>query len=141
MSLFSGENPNLGTNTTFSGNKEISTRVLFLPLIATSASQIIYIAPSVSGDKWQLDSVSSIFGTASTSGTVQVEYLTGTAASGTGTALLATPLALSGTANTTAFVKPSVVKTLNPGDRLGLVLAGTLTGLAGGFLQISLKKV
>lgn len=67
------------------------------------------------------------FGTASTSGTVLVEKLTGTTAKGAGTAIT-NALSASGTANTP--VTATIVRTASQllvGDRLALRSGGTLT--------------
>lgn len=69
------------------------------------------------------------FQVASTSGLVQIEHLYQGIASGSGTPILTTPLSLSTIANTVyggALVQSSIT-TLGRGDRLGLVVSGTLT--------------
>lgn len=72
--------------------------------------------------------------TASTSGTLQLEKLTGTTASGAGTALLTATVSLSSTANTIQTANLLQTRTtgtgvvnLATGDRLSLLVAGTLT--------------
>jgi hypothetical protein len=82
-----------------------------------------------------LKAVSTIFATASSSGTLTVEKLTGTTAPGSGTVLLTGTLALSGTANTVAngtLIATVASLTLAIGDRIGIVIAGTMTSLVGG---------
>jgi hypothetical protein len=109
-------------------------------LTATSVSQILFACPI--NQQFQVLEVRSIFSTGSTSGTATVEYLTGTTAPGSGTAQTAA-IALSGTANTLAVTAPitASLKTLSAGDRLNLIIAGTMTGLVGGFVQITLKRI
>jgi hypothetical protein len=72
--------------------------------------------------------------TASTSGTVTVEKLTGTTAPGSGTALLTGTVSMSGTANTVVSGTPIATVaslTFAAGDRVGFVFAGTMTNLVG----------
>ena len=106
-------------------------------LTAASVSQIVFACPA--GQSYQVSEVRSIFSTASSSGTVTVEYLTGTTAPGSGTAITGA-IALSGTANTMVATVPSTAKVLNPGDRINLIVGGTMTGLVGGFVQLTLKR-
>jgi len=110
-----------------------------VPLTATDATRTIFIANRA----MRLKAVSRIFSTASTSGTVTVTKDTGTAAPGAGTALLTGTLALSGTANT--VVNGTLISTtsslqLAAGDRIAIVIAGTMTNLAGGILTLSLER-
>lgn len=88
----------------------------------------------------RLKSASSAFTTASTSGTWTVEKLTGTTAPGSGTALLSAPVALSGSANTVAngsLIATVASLTFAAGDRIGIVIAGTMTNLVGGIGSIT----
>ncbi len=83
--------------------------------------------------KMVLVAASVVFGTASSSGTVTVEKLTGTTAPGGGTALLTGTMSLSGATNT--VVNGTLIGTYSsllfaPGDRIGLVFGGTATSLA-----------
>lgn len=100
----------------------------------------VYIAPY----PVQLVGVQLIYSVASTSGTLTVEKLTGTTASGSGTALLTAPITTSTTANT---VKPGTLittvtsLTLAAGDRFGLVHAGTQTNLVGLAVSLLIQKV
>lgn len=82
----------------------------------------------------RLTAFSSVHATASTSGTVTVEKLTGTTAPGSGTALLSGTVSLSGTANTVAngtLIATVASLTFAAGDRVGFVFAGTMTNLVG----------
>ena len=113
--------------------------VMSVQLSATSASQQVFIAD----DYYQLVAVKEAHGTASTSGTLQVEHLTGTQASGAGSSMLTGTMSLAGTANT--VISGTLVATLStlqlaPGDRLGLVIAGTMTNLANAVVTLYLKR-
>lgn len=107
-------------------------------LTAASVSQIIFACPI--GQTYKILEVRSIFSTASSSGTAKIEYLTGTTAPGSGTAQTAA-IALSGTANTLVVSAPTVQTTMKAGDRLNCIIAGTMTGLAGGFVQVTLVRL
>lgn len=106
-----------------------------IPLIATDASRAVFIATR----PMRLQAASSVFSTASTSGTWKVEKLTGTTAAGGGTALNSAAVALSGSANTVAnaTIDATVAqRTFATGDRLGIVIAGTMTNLVNGFITV-----
>jgi hypothetical protein len=107
-------------------------------LTAASASQIIFACPA--GQTFVVSEVRSIFSTASSSGTAQLEVLTGTTAPGSGTAITGT-ISLSGTANTLTVTAPTAKVVMAAGSRLNVILAGTLTGLVGGYIQVTLKRV
>jgi hypothetical protein len=85
--------------------------------------------------KCQFKSATEVHGVAGTSTpTLQIEKLIGTTATGSGTSLLQTAFNLAGTANT---VQNAVLAnltnasfSLNIGDRLGLLVSGTLTTLS-----------
>lgn len=111
-------------------------------LTATSTSQALVLP----GGTWRVAGVSA---TATAHGgaaaTVTVEYLTGTTAPGSGTAQLTTPIIIDSTytANTvTNGTLISAVTSMAGGTgRLGVVLAGTLTGLANLYVKVSLQKI
>lgn len=112
------------------------------PLSATSTSQAF---PS-RGGKMQIAGVTAVASAKGGAGaTVTVEALTGTTAPGGGTAQLTTPLVIdaSYTNNTTltgvVVASPAILNSAN-GDRVGIVLAGTLTALANLYLMISFKR-
>lgn len=107
-------------------------------LTAASVSQLVFACPA--GQTYQVSEVRTIFSTASSSGTATLEYLTGTTVPGSGTALTGA-IALSGTVNTLKVTVPTAVKVLAAGDRLNVIIGGTMTGLVGGFLQVTLKRV
>lgn len=107
---------------------------------AQAVTQTLYICPPAASaatnfpplGTYQVIGVSAVFSTASTSGTLQLEKATGTQAPGAGTALLTGTMSLSGTANTvvngTVVANPNTL-TLNPGDRLNVIIAGTVTNI------------
>ena len=113
--------------------------VLTLPgFSASSVSQSVFIADAA----YNVASIQEVHGTASSSGTLMLEKLTGTTAPGSGTASLTGTMSLSGTANTvvsgTLNADASIV--LAAGDRLGLKFAGTMTSLANAVVTITLTR-
>lgn len=107
---------------------------------ATDATRAIFICTRA----MRLKAASSVFTTASSSGTWTVEKLTGTTAPGSGTALLTGAINLSGTANTVAngtLIATVASLTFAAGDRLGIVIAGTMTNLVGGIGTVTLAPV
>lgn len=119
-------------------------------LSAASTSQTLFVFPKDLGQYGQYMFSYAIvsFGTTSTSGTLQIERATGTQAIGGGTALLQATLSLSGTANTpvdstgsSAPIAATNSLIFNGGDRLNILLAGTLTGLANCVVTVVLKRV
>lgn len=144
MSLFQGENPVLGAQTSAGGNfVQVTEPITFVAQAAGQAvSQAIFIPDN--GSSYQVVGVQAVFGTASTSGTVTIEKLTGTTAPGGGTALLTGTVSLAGTANTVLTGTPltnTSTLTLASGNRLGIVFGGTLTNLVGLCVVVSLKRV
>lgn len=111
--------------------------IVFAPT-AASVSQSMYTAIS-SG---VVESVQVVFGVASVSGTLSIEKLTGTTAPGSGIALLTGAISLAGTANTVnsgSLTATAADLVLAAGDRIGLVLGGTLTSLVGGLVVVRLR--
>lgn len=120
-------------------------------LAAASTSQSVFIAPpaasAASGflplGQYSLVGVSAVFGTASSSGTLMVEKTPSGTAVGSGTNLLQSTISLAGTANTslngTMVTNPNTLQ-LNPGDRISLVLGGTLTSLANCAVSLFLAR-
>lgn len=104
--------------------------------------------PGVSGDMFISDGhyivreARSSHTVASTSGTVQIEVLTPGQNADDGVDQLTAPMSLSGTADTpvkaTIIASPTVI---NPGDRLGYVLGGTLTNLINGCVTVFLERL
>jgi hypothetical protein len=92
---------------------------------------------------WQVASVCVYFQTGSTSGTLQVTRDTGTNAPGAGTVQLTGTISLAAASqqlvlNGTVIASPT---TFGPGDRLGILIAGTMTSLAGGVGVISMRRI
>jgi hypothetical protein len=118
--------------------KTISNDPLVLQLVATTVSTSIFICD----DTYQIASCTAVAETLGGAGaTVTVERLTGVQVPGAGTAQLTAALALNGVAHQ---VVTGTLKT-NPdtfaiGDRVGIVMAGTLTGLVGA-VAVTLKRV
>lgn len=94
------------------------------------------------GSTFKVVGVSAVFGTASTSGTLQVEVATGTQAVGSGTNQLTGTISLSGTANTT--VNGTVIAsptTITAGSRVNLIFAGTVTNLLNCVITVALQRI
>ncbi len=108
---------------------------------ATSASQVVFIADGY----YEVVGVKEAHGVAGgAASAVTVEKLTGTTASGSGTAMLTATIALNGTANTVlsgTLVATKATLRVAAGDRIGIVLSGTLTGLANCNVSIALKRL
>lgn len=111
-----------------------------IPIAAASVSDSVWIAPFAC----ELVSVREVHRVASTSGTLQVQKLTGTTAPGSGTSLLTGTVSLAGTANTVlsgTLISTTASKRFAAGDRLGTLIAGTMTSLAGGVVVCTFKQV
>lgn len=146
MSLFSGEFVKVADASTCGSYKIQNVQDRVVLLSASSASQYVFIAPV----NYQVVAVREVHAVAGGSGAaVNLERLTGTTAPGSGIAILTTAVPLNGTANTFQSTAASnIIVTggttgtqLQAGDRLGIVLNGTLTGLANCVLQISLARI
>lgn len=118
--------------------KPVLIEEITIPLVATTVSQTIFIAD----DSYQVVGVQAVADVIGGAGaTVTVEVLTGTQAPGGGVAQLTAPLALNGTAH--QVVTGAVVAaptTAVSGNRIGIVMAGTLTGLVGS-VTIAIQRV
>jgi hypothetical protein len=94
------------------------------------------------GATYKVAAVSAVFGTTSTSGTLQVEVATGTQAVAAGTNQLTGTVSLSGTANTTVngtlIASPT---TISAGARVNLIFAGTVTNLANCVITVALQRI
>lgn len=140
MSLFTNEVANLGDTSTVGGNKIQGTLHLFVPLAAANTAQPVFIAP-VAYKILSVREVHAVAGGAAAA--VDVEKLTGTQAAGAGVSMLAAVVSVTGTANTVQTVNPSTTLAntlLAAGDRIDTKYSGTLTGLAGGLLEIILAR-
>lgn len=109
-------------------------------LTATDATRTVYVATRAVRFK----AVSVVWTTGSTSGTLQIEKCTGTTAPGSGTTLLTGTVTLAGTGNTVGTGTPIATVaslTLAAGDRLGIVIAGTMTNLVGCRITLAVTPV
>lgn len=100
---------------------------------AAPATAANYDAFFIADRRYKVKQIQVIWGTASSSGTVQVERLQGTEDKDAGDDLLASAQSTAGTADTLAT--PTLTSTtanlvLEKGNRLGLVNGGTLTSAA-----------
>lgn len=108
---------------------------------ASSTSETIFVCDGLSGT-YQIAAVEAVFGTGSTSGTLQVEVATGTTAVGSGTNQLTGTVALSGTGNTAAAGTIITTPTqITAGSRVNIILAGTMTSLANCCINVVLQRV
>lgn len=110
---------------------------------AFTASFTLGTVPT-NGGSYKATAVSEVHGTASTSGTLQIEKATGTQAVGSGTNILTGTMSLSGTANTTiagTLVATAGVTTFAPGNRVNAILAGTLTNLANCTITVEFLRL
>lgn len=106
-----------------------------------AASHTIFVNDNLAGT-YKVVAVSAVFGTASTSGTLQVEVATGTQAITAGTNQLTGTISLAGTANTT--VNGTVIAsptTITAGSRINLIFGGTVTNLANASITVLLQKI
>jgi hypothetical protein len=135
-----GGNLNLVAGTAVStgvpGEVQVNANSHIIPiqvaLTATDASRAVYIATRAVRFK----AVSYMHTTGSTSGTLQIEKLTGTTAAGSGTVLLTGTMDLSATTSANTVITGTLIATvasltLAAGDRLGIKIGGTMTSLAG----------
>lgn len=105
-----------------------------------ATSHTVYVNDNVSGT-YKLVAVSAVFGTASTSGTLNVEVATGTQAIASGTNQMSSTISLSGTANTVVNGTITTQTTISAGARLNLIFGGTVTNLANASVVLSLQKI
>lgn len=112
-----------------------------VPLTASSTSLTAYVAPN-DGTTWQVAAVSARFGTASSSGTLQVEVAAAATAVGSGTNQLTGTVSLAGTADTTVngtvIASPTVI---SAGKAVNLVIGGTMTSLADCSVTVVLQRL
>jgi hypothetical protein len=112
-------------------------------LKASPATEAFFIADAA----YQVTAIREVHSTAgsdATPPTISVSKDTGTAAPGAGTGLLTAALSLHATANTVQTGSLSATKSdlqMAAGDRLSVVLTGTLTALAGVVVTVSLKRI
>lgn len=106
-----------------------------------AVSHTVFVNDNVSGT-YKVAGVTATFGTASTSGTLQVEVATGTQAIAAGTNQLTGTISLAGTANTpvngTIIASPT---TIAAGSRVNFIFAGTVTNLANASFTVQLQRL
>lgn len=113
--------------------------ITYAPIV-TDVSKAIFVAI----EAIQVTSVREVHGIASVSGTLQIEKLTGTTAPASGITMLTGTINLAATANTVVsgtLTGTTSTLQLAAGDRIGIVLAGTLTSLVGSIIQITFKRI
>jgi dTDP-4-amino-4,6-dideoxygalactose transaminase len=100
-----------------------------------------YGAFFIASRPYEVMEIRAVWSTASTSGTLQLERLTGTTAEGSGDSVLTSTIDLAGTANTVVKRETTGLQNrkLAPGDRLALVDGGTLTNLVNLVVTVLLK--
>jgi len=106
-----------------------------------AVSHTMYLNDATSGT-YKVAAVSAVFGTASTSGTLQVEVATGTQAIASGTNQLTGTISLAGTANT--VVSGTIIgspTTITAGARVNLIFGGTVTNLANCMVTVALQRL
>lgn len=138
MSLFRNELVYLANGSQVNGKCIPDTIHLIVPLTAASVSQTCFLPSS---GTFQVVGVVSRFGTASASGTFDLEVAGATVAIGSGTAQLTSAVALSGTAATNVATAITTQTVIKAGSALNVVIAGTMTGLADAVLSIELQKL
>lgn len=120
--------------------KPVLIEEITVPLTATSPSQSIFIAD----DNYQVVSVQAVADTLGGSGaTVTVEVLTGVQAPGAGVAQLTAALNVGSTGTAHQVQQGTLIAaptTAAAGNRIGIVMAGTLTGLVG-YVTVAIQRV
>ena len=114
-----------------------------IPVVLVAATVTSLAFGPFNEGRWQVSGVSVYFQTGSTSGTLNVSVDTGTNAPGAGTAQLSSTISLAAASqqlslNGTLIASPTVA---GPGDRISIVIAGTMTSLANGMGTIWLKRI
>lgn len=140
MSLFSNESPTLSSLATANGQKIQSVDHILVNLSSASVNANVFIA---GGDAYKVVGVREVHGVVGGTGaTVNLEVIPSGTANGSGTAtVLTAALDLHGAVANTPQTGTLGTGTLVPsGSRLGIVMAGTLTGLADGLLEISISR-
>ena len=108
---------------------------------AFATSSTIFLDDTLSGT-FIIASVSAVFGTTSTSGTLQVEVATGTQATGSGVNQFTGVVSLAGTANTTVNGTLLAAPTqISAGSRVNVIFGGVATGLANCCITVALQRI
>jgi hypothetical protein len=105
-----------------------------------AVSHTIYVNDNVSGT-YKIAAITAVFGTTSSSGTLNVEVATGTQAIASGTNQMSAAMSLSGTANTVVNGVITTQTTVSAGARINLIFAGTVTGLANAAITVVLQRL
>jgi hypothetical protein len=114
-------------------------RTITVQLGAASIDGNVYIADKIS----ILKQVQFVIAATAASATADLKKCTGTTAPASGTTMLAGTIALDTTANTVTTRTLSTTNSnllLQVGDRIGMDLSGTLTGLSG-FIQFVVETL
>lgn len=153
MSLFVNEAPILGDNTVVRSialgtdvKLQVEEFITIPGLVAASTSLDVLICPK--NEQIQITGIEATFGTASSSGTLDLVKMQGTTAVAAGTTMLTGTISLAGAANTPVFgtlsSTVSAIQLSNNGtlqDRLGIKLGGTLTSLVNCLVQIRFRRI
>ena len=138
MSLFAGENPNLGTTTAISGDIVYPYRHIDASLVSTLPATAANLGNIFIADRaYQFVSAQESHTVAGSDGgavSLDIEKLAGTAALDAGVVMNASTINLKGTANTVQTLAPSATfanTQLAKGDRIALKDTGVLTAVAG----------
>jgi hypothetical protein len=107
-----------------------------VPLTSSSVSGPVFI----SDGSYILNSAKVVYGTASGSGAINLELLTGATAVGSGTSLLTGTISLASTGSTVYSGTASGSTAISAGNRVGMVISGTMTSLAQAMVTIVLKR-
>lgn len=105
-----------------------------------AVSHTIFVNPSLV-HTYRVTAISAVFGTASTSGTLNVEVATGTQAIASGVNQMSSTVSLSGTANTVVNGTITTQTTIPVGGRLNLIFAGTVTNLANAAVTVAIERL
>lgn len=122
-------------------------RVFYIQQVAAGSlltSNFIFTNPTGGGEYFEIVAVNAHFDVVSTSGTVDVRVVpTATAATGGASALTGTISTASGARTYTAgsLVTSVATRTVAPGSAVSIILGGTLTGLVGLVVEVSLFPV
>jgi hypothetical protein len=105
-----------------------------------AVSHTIFVNDNVSGT-YQVSAVSAVFGTASSSATLNVEVATGTQAIASGTNQMSSTISLAGTANTVVNGTITTQTAITAGARVNVIFGGTVTSLANCAINVTIKKI
>ncbi len=126
-----------------SNRSEILHVVIFGTQAATAGNYNVFFTAPYKCLFMGATEVHSVLGTDASAVTLQIEKLTGTTASGSGTNLLSAGFNLKGTINTVQTANLALIPNTNfnlaIGDRLGLSLTGTPTSVANVVIVVKLS--